>query len=224
MKSLKLYAAFTTGILVTLLFAAFQSSEQATKFDEITVGRINIVDSLDRTRVIIAGGFPPRRSELAGLLFINQDGREAGGYVYSGTRDEEGKIQAGATLTFDQYRNDQIVALSYDHSGDRKRQGLTIQDRPDTLSNLVKEAYRAIEGAATAEIRDSVTKYYLSIIPRQDFVSPRLFVGRDFARASLVTLSDPAGRPRLRLQVDSVGEPSITFLDTAGQVVRKLTP
>ena len=68
------------------------------------------------------------------------------------TKLYEGKIQAGATLTFDQYRNDQIVALSYDHSGDRKRQGLTIQDRPDTLSDLVKEAYRAIEGAATAAI------------------------------------------------------------------------
>jgi len=224
MNPLKLYAAFSTGILITILFAGFQSAKEPTRFDEITVGRINIVDSLDRTRVIIAGGFPPRRSELAGLLFINEDGREAGGYVYSGTRDKDGQIQAGATLTFDQYRNDQIVALSYDHSGDRKRQGLTIQDRPDTLSSLVKEAYRAIEGAPTAAIRDSVTKYYLSIIPRRDFVSPRLFVGRDFAQSSLVTLSDPAGRPRLRLQVDSLGQPSIAFLDTTGRVVRELTP
>lgn len=224
MNLIKIHAIVSTGLLIILSFAAFKPQQESTRFDEITVKRINIVDSLDRTRVILAGGFPPRRSELAGLLFINEDGGEAGGFVYRGTRDEEGKIQAGAILTFDQYKNDQILALSYDHSGDRKRHGLTIQERPDTLSELVAEAYRAIEGAPTAVIRDSVTKYYLSIIPRQDFVSRRLFVGRDFSRSSLVTLSDPAGRPRLRLEVDSLGEASIVFLDTTGETVRKITP
>ena len=224
MTLLKVYATIATGILILISLTAFQSADQPTRFDEITVGRINVVDSLGRTRVIIAGGLPPRRSELAGLLFINQDGNEAGGYVYSGTRDEGGAIRAGAVLTFDQYRNDQILALSYDQSGDRKRQGLTIQERPDTLSTIVKEFYRAVEGASTPAMRESLMTHYLSIIPRQDIVSPRLFVGRDYSRASLVTLSDPVGRPRLRLQVDSLGEASIAFLDTTGRVVRTITP
>lgn len=129
----------STALLLSLLISAFAFQDRTGRFDEITVNRINVVDSAGRTRVVLAGGFPPRREALAGVLFVNEDGAEAGGLVYQGTRDANGRIQAGAVLTFDQYRNDQIVALEYQHDGDRKRQGLTIQERPDTLSDLVKE-------------------------------------------------------------------------------------
>jgi len=54
---------------------------------------INVVDSPGRTRIIIAGGLPPRRPEPAGLPFINQDVNKACGYLYSGTGDEEGAAQ-----------------------------------------------------------------------------------------------------------------------------------
>lgn len=224
MKLLRLHAAVSTPLLIMLSLAAFSGRQASNRFDEITVGKVTVVDSAGRTRVILAGGFPPRRAELAGLLFVNEDGHEAGGLVYQGTRDADGQIRAGAILTFDQYQNDQIVALSYDHSGARKRQGLTIQERPDTLTDLVKEAYRAIETAPTAALRDSLTRHYMARIPREDLAARRLFLGRDFARASVVTLSDPAGRPRLRLAVDSVGTASITFLDEAGQAVRVISP
>lgn len=223
MTLIKLHAAASTIMLIVLSVAAF-SGQQPDRFDEITVGRINVVDSANRTRVILAGGYPPRRAELAGLLFINEDGHEAGGLVYTGTRDSLGNIQAGAILTFDQYRNDQIVALQYSHSGDRKRHGLTIQDRPDTLSDAVKDFYGAFERAASDAERDSVRQYYLARIPRRDLSSRRLFVGRTYAGASLVTLADLDGRTRLRLEVDSLGQASISFLDEEGQVVRRLTP
>jgi len=224
MKLLQLHAAVSTPLLIVLSVAAFSERQASTRFDEITVGKINVVDSAGRTRVLLAGGYPPRRAELAGLLFMNEDGHEAGGLVYAGTKDADGQIQAGAILTFDQYKNDQIVALQYEHSGSRKRQGLTIQERPDTLSDILKEAYRAIETAPTAELRDSLTKHYRARIPKEDFAARRLFLGRDFARASVVTLSDPTGRPRLRMEVDSLGKASITFLDEAGKPVRVITP
>jgi hypothetical protein len=224
MRLLRLYAVASTALLVGLVVSAFSHQQSGEVFDEITVSRINVVDSAGRTRVILAGGYPPRRASLAGLLFINEDGHEAGGLVYTGTRNEDGEIDAGAILTFDQYGNDQIVALQYDHSGSRKRQGLTIQERPDTLSDLLKEAYRAIETAPSAPVRDSLLRHYQARIPRQDIVSRRLFVGRNYSRASVVTLSDPSGRPRLTLQVDSLGQPSITFLDEAGEPTRTITP
>jgi hypothetical protein len=224
MRLLRLYAFACTAILLVLTGAAFSRESSQDVFDEITVNRINVLDSAGRTRVILAGGYPPRRATLAGLLFMNEDGHEAGGLVYQGTRDEEGRIRAGAILTFDQYKNDQIVALEYTHSGDRKQQGLTIQERPDTLTDLLKEAYRAIETAPSAAVRDSLIGYYRSRIQPQDIASRRLFLGRNFSRASVVTLSDPAGRPRLRLEVDSVGQASITFLDEAGDPVRTITP
>ncbi len=224
MRLLKLHAAVSTPLLIMLSVAAFSGRPTSNQFEEITVGKITVVDSTGRARVILAGGFPPRRAELAGLLFINEDGHEAGGLVYRGTRDTTGEIHAGAILTFDQYRNDQIVALQYDHSGSRKRQGLTIQERPDTLSDILKEAYRAIETAPTAELRDSLTRHYMARIPPEDLPARRLFLGRDFARASVVTLSDPAGRPRLRMEVDSLGTASIAFLDESGRVVRVISP
>jgi len=224
MRLLRLHAGVSTPLLIMLSVVAFSGRQGSSQFEEITVGKITVVDSTGRTRVILAGGFPPRRAELAGLLFINEDGHEAGGLVYAGTRDTDGQIHAGAILTFDQYRNDQIVALQYDHTGARKRQGVTIQERPDTLSDILKEAYRAIETAPTEALRDSLTRHYLARIPPEDLPARRLFLGRDFARASVVTLSDPAGRPRLRMEVDSLGRASIAFLDEAGQVVRVLTP
>jgi len=46
----------------------------------------------------------------------------------------------------------------------------------------------------------------------------RLFVGRDVSRSAVLNLSDPNGKPRLRLVVDSLGAARIEFLDAAGKV------
>jgi hypothetical protein len=218
---------YTVGSAVLLLFltvTAFSQNRPQDLFEEITVKRINVVDEDGNTRVILAGGFPPRRAELAGLLFINEDGIEAGGLVYRGTLDSLGNIQAGGILTFDQYQNDQIVGLEYDQSGIRKRQGLTIQERPDTLTDRVKDFYRSFEAAETAEARDSLRRHVLPQIPRRELVSRRLFAGRSFEGAALVTLADLDGKTRLRLEVDSIGQASITFIDAEGQEVRRITP
>jgi len=220
----RLYAVGSTVLLLVFTIAAFTSSRPQDRFEELTVQRLNVVDADGNTRVILAGGFPPRRAALAGLLFINEDGNEAGGLVYQGTRDSVGNIQAGAILTFDQYRNDQVIALEYGHSGARKHQGLTIQERPDTLSDRVKEFYRAFETAETAEARDSLRRHVLLQIPRREISSQRLFAGRSLAGASLVTLADRDGKTRLRLEVDSLGHASITFIDAEGQEVRRITP
>ncbi|MCL7981110.1 MAG: hypothetical protein M8862_01135 [marine benthic group bacterium] len=121
--------------------------------------KITVVDDEGRTRVLLAGGYGPRRADLAGLLFINLEGVQAGGLEYTGKRDTSGTVDAGAILTFDQFGNDEIVALSYDQDGGRKRQGLTIQDRPDSLTDRLKEAYRAVESATSKEERDSLVEH-----------------------------------------------------------------
>lgn len=219
----RLYMVASTALLLVFTFTAFTRAPQNV-FDEITVRKVNVIDDEGRTRVILAGGFAPRRAELAGLLFINEDGIEAGGLVYHGTRDSSGTIQAGAILTFDQYQNDQIVALEYGQSGSQRRQGLTFQDRPDSMSDRVLAFYRAFESAKTDAERDSLRQHVMPLIPRREFQSRRLFVGRSLAGASLVTLADPDGNARLRLEVDSVGQASITFLDAQGQTVRRISP
>ena len=120
-RFLKLHVLASTVLLIALSIHAFSepssgsaSSDTAppnAKFDEITVNRINVLDSEGHTRVTLAGGYPPRRADLSGLLFHHKNGSEAGGLVYYGQRQEDGAIQAGAILTFDQFQEDQILAI-----------------------------------------------------------------------------------------------------------------
>jgi hypothetical protein len=223
-RYLKAYALLATLFGAVLVLTAFTLKDRKQTFDEITVKRINVVDSKDSARVVLAGEFPGRRSHLAGLLFNNADGTESGGLVYSGSRNKEGKIDGGSILTFDQYKNDQVVSLGYDHNGDEKRLGLIVNDRPDNMSDLVKEAYRAIETAKTPAEAEIARKNYLPRIPARDIVARRLFAGRDVQGSSLVTLSDQDGKPRLRLQVDKNGKASIEFLDQSGKVTKTIKP
>jgi len=88
----------------------------------------------------------------------------------------------------------------------------------------VGEFYRAMEAAPDGAIRDSIRKVYLPKIQPRDLVARRLFVGRDRAASSVVTLSDPDGKPRLTLSVDSLGQARIAFLDASGQVTKTITP
>ena len=47
-------------------------------------------------------------------------------------------------------------------------------------------------------------------------------IGRDPAKAAILTLRDPDGNPRLRMLVDSLGSARIEFLDAAGKVTNSV--
>jgi len=49
-----------------------------------------------------------------------------------------------------------------------------------------------------------------------------MFVGRDQQKNAVLNLSDPNGKPRLRLVVDSLGAPRIDFLDATGKVTNTI--
>ena len=115
-----------------------------------------------------------------------------------------------------------------DRCEDRKREGLTVSDRPDTLSPkaaaLLEALRQALSSAKSDGERDEIRKNYLSQISAREIVARRLFAGRDTEGSSLVTLSDPDGKPRLRLQVDKTGQASIAFLDPLGRTIRTIKP
>ncbi|MGQ0650630.1 MAG: hypothetical protein ACT4P7_24075, partial [Gemmatimonadaceae bacterium] len=50
----------------------------------------------------------------------------------------------------------------------------------------------------------------------------RVDVGRDIARSAVVNLADPEGKTRIRMMVDSLGNPSLEFLDANGAVTSRL--
>lgn len=92
------------------------------------------------------------------------------------------------------------------------------------MTEQVKEFYRVLQAARTMPEAEAIKKDYMSRIPGRDLAARRLFAGRNTDGTSLVTLSDPDGKPRLRLQVDKLGHASIEFLDVSGKVVKTIKP
>lgn len=250
-RFLKIYAVVATLFCAIFLLTAFTLKSGEQKFEEITTNRITFVDSAGKEQAKIGAqsgkgstagllfydsagkarvrmGADIGKGSFAGLLIYNEDQTEAGALMYNGKRDKDGKIDAASLLTMDQFKNDEVIRLVYDQQGDQKRQGLIISDRPDALSpqaeKLINDLRLALQSAKSEAEAQAIRRDYLSKLPAREIVARRLFAGRDVEGASLVTLSDPDGKPRLQLKVDSLGKASITFLDSSGRVVRTIKP
>ena len=229
LRFIKVYALLMTVLFTVMAFSGFTQSAQK-NVEEITAKRIRIVDPAGKLRVILGSNL--ENVNRVGLLFYNEEGTESGALVYSGKRDKDGKIEAFSLLTMDQFKSDQIVVLDYDHTGDRKRYGLTINDRPDALSAQADEIIRELGQALKASRsirkvvgRNGCTQTGISVTnsSQGDRRAPAVCwpgCGRLITR----TLSDPDGKPRLRLQVDKLGKASITFLDPSGRTLRTIKP
>jgi hypothetical protein len=201
------------------------------KLGELTVERLNVVEPDGTPRMIMSSRarFPgsfvrnthlprPDRRSYAGILFINDEGTENGGLVQGGKLDDNGKVEAGLSLTFDRFRQDQMLQLLLDESDAGANAGVIINDRPSHKVFDIDAASRLIEetrGLAPAE-RDAAMKKHeeLGHLGRR-----RAYFGTRQGSAKLV-LNDPQGRPRLALSVSPTGEPSIELLDETGRPVR----
>lgn len=202
------------------------------KLDELTVGRLNVVEPDGTPRMIVSsrarfpGSFlrgkeiprPDRRDE-AGILFVDDEGTENGGLVQSGKLGSDGKVQAGASLTFDRFRQDQMVQVLLDETDDNATAGVIIHDRPShkvfSLDDIVR-----LMGTLSPADRDAQVQRH---VEQGHFGHRRGYFGLDRDSSTLV-LSDPQGRPRLRLRVSDRGEPSIELLDESGHAVQTVTP
>jgi hypothetical protein len=154
------------------------------------------------------------------LIFYNDDGTEDGGLIFSG-KLENGKPNAAGSLTFDQYEQDQTIALQYVEQNGTRRAGLAINDQPANISSMeLAEKWNAWnrmpEGPEKIKERDRLRQYRFN---------NRLYIGRSRDNgASLVQLSDGEGKPRLQLIVGADGSARIEFLNETGQVVNRITP
>jgi hypothetical protein len=218
------------GLLLLLSTAAFVRSGSPTRFDEIDVERINVVERDGKVRLVISNrarspaplergkpfGYPG--GNRPGLIFYNDEQTEDGGLVFSGARDSTGHYEASGTFTFDHYEQDQTIALQYVDGNGRRRAGLSIIDRPTGATGAqfdarMKSAQKIPDSAARA---DSIRRI------ASEWGRGRLYAGRTVDGASQVILFDGTGRPRLRLRVDSAGAPRIEFLNDSGRVVRAI--
>ena len=228
LRFLRVYALTSSLVLVVLCTAAFRQAT-VTKFDEITVGRINVVDADGALRLVLSnkdrmhpgmmdGKLIDRPRPVAGLLFFNEEGDEVGGLTYTG-REVNGRGRANGGIMFDQFKQDQTIGISYSESEGRRTAGLQVWDPPDTrLSELIEKLNAANRITDAAEKAKALAAIRASAPP----APRRLFAGKLPDKSATVVLSDGAGKPRLTMTVDAEGNPRIEFLDAEGKVVSRL--
>ena len=235
LRLMRLYCALLTLALVTACATAFRRSpEPKQRFTEIDVERINVIEPDGKLRMVLsnrprsigpiykgqpfgyAGGTRP------GIIFFNDEGTENGGLTFTGARDSTGRYRATSHFSFDQFNQDQILYFQYQDNNGQRRTGLTIADRrEDDIFEFVQRRdsiERMRDTVARAAARRQLTA------PRNGIplVAQRVYVGRDLAKSAIVNLSDRQGRTRLRMLVDSLGNPRVEFLNDSGRVVMRL--
>jgi len=216
---------------VTLLTGA---KAPPTKFEEIDVGRINIREPDGRLRLVISNraqfpGLPwkgdelprPDRRTSAGLLFANDEGTENGGLIQHGAIGPDGTVSADLSLTFDRFRQDQVLQLLHSEEGGRVATTININDEPDGLQSDVLQRAEKLSGLAA--LPPEQRRAGREKLRKQGLLSAnRVRIGTTVDRASALSLSDAQGRPRLVLIVSADGKPSIQMLNDKGEVARTI--
>jgi hypothetical protein len=234
LRLLKGYALLTTVALAVVCLAAFR--QQRTRFAEIDVERINVVEPDGKLRMVISNrprspgpiykgqpfGYPG--GSRPGIIFFNDEGTENGGLTFNGQQGADGKYSALGHFSFDQFNQDQVLYFQYVDENGARRMGFTVADRADVdIMAMIKQRDSIVAATPEGAARTAALQQWARERPggRPRF-APRVYVGRDRARSSLVDLLDPEGRSRIRMKVDSLGTPSLEFLDAEGRVTKRL--
>jgi len=233
-----LAGATTMASALAAVFVLTGSSDPGRKanFDEITVGRINIVEPDGTKRLIISNRaqFPgafhegkeierPNRRTFAGMLFINEEGTENGGFLQKGSIDANGKIDSGLSLTFDRFRQDQALQLLNTDNEKSQRTAVLINDVPNFKVTSMDDHPRFREQASKLD-RPGQKAYWNRLTEEGRLSVNRIWLGNTADKGSSLQLKDAQGRVRMMLLVGADGKAEIQMLDEAGKVVRSITP
>lgn len=234
LRLLKGYAVVVTLLLGTLSIAAFRQSSQKTRFTEIDVERINIVEPDGKLRMVISNrprsigpiykgkpfGYPG--GTRPGMIFFNDEGTENGGLTFTGRRRDDGTYSSSVGMSFDQFNQDETLTLRYSDENGRKTSAITIAERDERdIYDLIMQR-DSINKMTDSTARAEALRQLFGPRNGVPLAAPRVYLGRDRSRAAVLNLFDPSGRPRLRLKVDSLGSASLEFLDEQGTVTARM--
>lgn len=232
-RFLRRYAIASTAVFLILIGAAFRQGQQ--KFKVLDVERLNVLNPDGSLSLALAGkgalpgpkldgkDFPQElsqgRTTTAGMIFFNESGDEVGGMTWGGIKTADG-YQAGEHLSFDHWKQDEVITIDYSDNGTRKRAGISITDRPRDLplSTMIPmiQALRSATGAK----RDSLQREMQALSAQGKFGAPRIFLGSENETAAL-RLKDKLGKERIRLFVDADNVARLEFLDASGTVTAR---
>ena len=222
--------------LGAVLFAGFKIEK--TDFDELSVKRINIVGPdgklviaiSNKQRIagpIMSGKEYPAtvsdgRQNMAGMIFFNEEGDEMGGLVFNSFRRSDGKIAGIGHLSFDRYKDNQVVALQYKENAKNVQAGLTFYDRPSngTFEQSLDLIHEAQSPNTSPERMKEIKNAFGKLKKDSGLGAERVFIGSR-NRIPQLLLKDTAGRTRAQLKLDENNNAHLEFLDAAGRVTAR---
>lgn len=219
--------------LSAVIVTTGMKANQDVRFDTLTVERINIVEADGTVRMLLTNTarFPTTeqvngtvlnedRKKRAGMLFFNEEGIEAGGFIYDGSKNEHGH-SAGMSLTFDKYDGDQVMQLlTWDEMRNGKRvisSGLAFNDRPEhETQEGVRQIMRELNQIDDPDLwREKAMSYQ-----EQGLIggAQRILLGktRDSNNGLFLYASD--GSPRAMFYVDEHDEVQLQFINSQGDI------
>lgn len=205
-----------------------------TEFKTVNVQNLNVIDNDGKVRMKLFNNdhIPPlimdgedilpghrKNDPIAGIMFYNGEGEECGGIIFGSKKDENGNYESSASLTFDQYKQDQVVQMHYIDENGERNYGFSIYDRPNkSISESIKKACEIHNSDLSAEEKEK------ELDRVWEGNTPRAFMGKNQKGEVKVQLSDSKGKPRIRMIIDENDIPRMEFLDGEGNITYKLPP
>ncbi len=223
-----------------LLFSAFINKNGKEKFEEIDAERINIVGAdgkpvmaLSNKRLIpgvsMNGKTYPKefsdgRETYSGIIFFNEEGDEVGGLIYNGWPKKDSGHFAIEHLSFDQWKQNQVVAMQYIDNGRSRRAGLRVWDRPTnvTMDEIFDRFMERNKLPRNSPAYDSIAREIEASRLRGDNGVERMFIG-SLNEEAQIQLKDKKGNLRAKLYVDQDGEARLDFMDEQGKVIKSIS-
>lgn len=226
-------SSILSWVLIALFVLTGFSQQTRTRFTEIDAERLNIIGTNGKPVLVLAnrrlipgpsmnGKDYPRsladgRDLLSGMIFFNEQGDEVGGLIYNGIKKDKGYSALGH-LSFDQWKQNQVVALQYLDNGTSRRAGLRVWDRPTDVSfdTQLDRSLRLMQ--SEGKERDAIRTEMEAARARGEMGNERLFVGSQDQTAQ-IQLRDKQARVRVKLYVDAKDVARLEFLDETGKVM-----
>lgn len=235
-RLLMMYSVLISILLIVMLLVDIKKNSSHQSFDEISVKRINILESNGMPRLVISNrelspevlsyrkSFGIPGGNRPGIIFYNDEGTENGGLTFMGKTDSvSGKYTATGHFSFDQYNQNQVLYLQYADENGERTTGLYIDDWHEKppfpqWRSLYKSAQNMPEGP------DKTAKLNQLMEPAKGnpAFAHRVFIGKDSDKSAIINLSDKEGKTRIQLMVDSLGTAKLIFLDQSGNIVCNL--
>ncbi|ACU59046.1 hypothetical protein [Chitinophaga pinensis] len=231
MAFFRVYAIVTSVFILAFIGYGFRKSAQDDIIKSLRAEKIEIVepDGTVKLSLFNKENLPPavvngkkmsrQGGDEAGLMFYNTEGEECGGLVYNG-KGKNGKGQNELSITFDKYKQDQVVQLSYiqRESGDDTK-GLTVFERP---SFPVDQTMATLDSIRSKVKGEQEQQQVINKLKADGYFGyTRMFAGQQGQRTG-VFVRDTKGRIRLEMIVNEKNEPEILFYNEKGEIHKKI--